>query len=196
MTPEATLAKLSYILAKEGLTTEERKKLLVTNLRGELTRPDMKRLTLSSSTFLSKVAASLRTEFIEHMCDFTTGNSWWYQTLTLTWVFIWPHMTLVIYEFIKRVSTESEMKQIKNSLFPSLMCSGKLEFFQFFRNTNFGVENILSRKDWRYGNYKNAEKGRWWLFCWRCKFNLFLIFLGMKSTMIRGWSKQLLLTSI
>ena len=75
MTPEATLAKLSYILAKEGLTTEERKKLLVTNLRGELTQPDMKRLTLSSSTFLSKVAASLRTEFIEHMCDFTTGNS-------------------------------------------------------------------------------------------------------------------------
>ena len=62
MTPEATLAKLSYILAKEGLTTDERKKLLGTNLRGELTQPDMKRLTLSSSTFLSKVAASLRTE--------------------------------------------------------------------------------------------------------------------------------------
>ena len=75
MTPEATLAKLSYILAKEGLTTDERKKLLGTNLRGELTQPDMKRLTLSSSTFLSKVAASLRTEFIEHMFQFTTGNS-------------------------------------------------------------------------------------------------------------------------
>ena len=75
MTPEATLAKLSYILAKEGLTTEERKKLLVTNLRGELTQPDMKRLTLSSSTVLSEVAASLRIEF-KHMEHFTRIHLW------------------------------------------------------------------------------------------------------------------------
>ena len=50
-------------------------------MRGELTQPDLGRLSLSSSTFLSTVAAAMR------------------------------------------ASSEVEMKQIKSSLYPSLMCS-------------------------------------------------------------------------
>lgn len=38
MTPEATLAKLHYLLSKPELTTQERKQLMTRNLRGELTR--------------------------------------------------------------------------------------------------------------------------------------------------------------
>lgn len=37
MTPEATLAKLHYLLSKSELSTDERKKLMTQNLRGELT---------------------------------------------------------------------------------------------------------------------------------------------------------------
>ncbi len=37
MTPEATLAKLHYLLSKPELSTQERKKLMTKNLRGELT---------------------------------------------------------------------------------------------------------------------------------------------------------------
>ena len=60
MTPEAALAKLSYILAIEGLTVDEKRRMLRMNLRGELTQPDMKRLSLSDNNFLTTVAASLR----------------------------------------------------------------------------------------------------------------------------------------
>ena len=35
MTPEAALTKLSYVLAKEGITREQRVEMLTTNLRGE-----------------------------------------------------------------------------------------------------------------------------------------------------------------
>lgn len=38
MTPEATLAKLHYLLSKPELSTQERKQLMTRNLRGELTR--------------------------------------------------------------------------------------------------------------------------------------------------------------
>jgi L-asparaginase len=38
MTPEATLAKLHYLLSKPELSTQERRKLMTRNLRGELTR--------------------------------------------------------------------------------------------------------------------------------------------------------------
>ena len=62
MTPEAALAKLSYILAIEGLTVDEKRRMLRMNLRGELTQPDMKRLSLSDNNFLTTVAASLRFE--------------------------------------------------------------------------------------------------------------------------------------
>ena len=81
MTPEAALAKLSYLLAIEGLTVDDKRRMLRMNLRGELTQPDMKRLSLSDNNFLTTVAASLR------------------------------------------VSSNTEMDQIKQSLFPSLMCS-------------------------------------------------------------------------
>nr|XP_048287364.1 60 kDa lysophospholipase isoform X1 [Myodes glareolus] len=39
MTSEAALAKLSYVLGQPGLSLDDRKKLLVKNLRGEMTRP-------------------------------------------------------------------------------------------------------------------------------------------------------------
>ena len=81
MTPEAALAKLSYVLAIEGLSVDEKRKMLTMNLRGELTQPDMKSLSLENNNFLTTVAASLR------------------------------------------VSSNTEMDQIKHSLFPSLMCS-------------------------------------------------------------------------
>ena len=130
MTPEAALAKLSYVLAtvtthiekqycfsidkllsnhikaKEGLATDQRKALLLTNLRGELTQPDMKRLSLSNSNFLASVAASLR------------------------------------------VSSETEMKQIRMSLFPSLMCSaakiGDMETIKMLKNEggDYTVEDV------------------------------------------------------
>ncbi|XP_005343660.1 60 kDa lysophospholipase [Microtus ochrogaster] len=40
MTSEAALAKLSYVLGQPGLSLDDRKKLLVKNLRGEMTLPE------------------------------------------------------------------------------------------------------------------------------------------------------------
>ena len=37
ITPEAALAKLSYICGKQDLSIEEKRKLLASNLRGEIT---------------------------------------------------------------------------------------------------------------------------------------------------------------
>lgn len=60
MTPEATLAKLSYVLARKETSQAQKREMMETNLRGELTQPDLGRLSLSSSTFLSTVAAAMR----------------------------------------------------------------------------------------------------------------------------------------
>ena len=37
MTPEAALTKLSYVLGKEELTVDDRRRLMEENIRGELT---------------------------------------------------------------------------------------------------------------------------------------------------------------
>ena len=108
MTPEAALAKLSYVLAIEGLSVDEKRKMLTVNLRGELTQPDMKSLSLENNSFLTTVAASLR------------------------------------------ASSNTEMDQIKQSLFPSLMCSaaklGDMETLAQLRREggDYSVEDVSS----------------------------------------------------
>ena len=52
MTAEAALAKLSYVLALDDLTKQQQHDLIKTNLRGELTQPDISQLSLSNSKFL------------------------------------------------------------------------------------------------------------------------------------------------
>ncbi|XP_056101503.1 60 kDa lysophospholipase isoform X1 [Rhinichthys klamathensis goyatoka] len=60
MTPEAALSKLSYVLAKQNLSTEEKKKMLSRNLRGEMIA-DLggAKLSLSDSRFIQVIAKSL-----------------------------------------------------------------------------------------------------------------------------------------
>ncbi|XP_050989141.1 60 kDa lysophospholipase isoform X3 [Labeo rohita] len=60
MTPEAALSKLSYVLAKQDLSTEEKKKMLSRNLRGEMVA-DLggAKLSLSDSRFIQVIAKSL-----------------------------------------------------------------------------------------------------------------------------------------
>uniref|UniRef100_A0A8D0GFW2 asparaginase n=1 Tax=Sphenodon punctatus TaxID=8508 RepID=A0A8D0GFW2_SPHPU len=60
MTPEAALAKLSYILAKNDLTCEEKNKMLRENLRGEMTVvPTGAKISLKDSKFIQVIAKSL-----------------------------------------------------------------------------------------------------------------------------------------
>ncbi|XP_066536753.1 60 kDa lysophospholipase isoform X2 [Hoplias malabaricus] len=60
MTPEAALSKLSYVLAKNDLTTQEKKKMLSRNLRGEMIADlEGATLTLSDSRFIQVIAKSL-----------------------------------------------------------------------------------------------------------------------------------------
>ncbi|KAI4889196.1 hypothetical protein NFI96_012972 [Prochilodus magdalenae] len=60
MTPEAALSKLSYVLTKKDLTTQEKKKMLSRNLRGEMTADlEGAKLTLSDSRFIQVIAKSL-----------------------------------------------------------------------------------------------------------------------------------------
>uniref|UniRef100_A0A8C2BA87 asparaginase n=1 Tax=Cyprinus carpio TaxID=7962 RepID=A0A8C2BA87_CYPCA len=60
MTPEAALSKLSYVLAKQNLSIEEKKKMLSRNLRGEMIA-DLggAKLSLSDSRFIQVIAKSL-----------------------------------------------------------------------------------------------------------------------------------------
>ncbi|XP_067222781.1 60 kDa lysophospholipase isoform X7 [Chanodichthys erythropterus] len=60
MTPEAALSKLSYVLAKQDLSTEEKKKMLSRNLRGEMIA-DLggAKLSLNDSRFIQVIAKSL-----------------------------------------------------------------------------------------------------------------------------------------
>ncbi|XP_053365814.1 60 kDa lysophospholipase isoform X3 [Clarias gariepinus] len=60
MTPEAALSKLSYVLARKDLATQEKKKMLSRNLRGEMiAHLEGAKLTLSDSRFIQVIAKSL-----------------------------------------------------------------------------------------------------------------------------------------
>ncbi|TSO25210.1 60 kDa lysophospholipase [Bagarius yarrelli] len=60
MTPEAALSKLSYVLARKDLMTQEKKKVLSKNLRGEMiAHLAGAKLTLSDSRFIQVIAKSL-----------------------------------------------------------------------------------------------------------------------------------------
>uniref|UniRef100_A0A8C2FYW6 asparaginase n=1 Tax=Cyprinus carpio TaxID=7962 RepID=A0A8C2FYW6_CYPCA len=66
MTPEAALSKLSYVLAKQDLSTEEKKKMLSRNLRGEMmVKPGGAKLSLSDSRFIQAIAKSFNICFKE-----------------------------------------------------------------------------------------------------------------------------------
>ncbi|XDV43709.1 hypothetical protein PO909_012137 [Leuciscus waleckii] len=58
MTPEAALSKLSYVLAKQDLSLEQKKKMMQCSLCGELT-DDSKKPKLSDSRFIQDIAKSL-----------------------------------------------------------------------------------------------------------------------------------------
>ncbi|KAK7123538.1 hypothetical protein R3I93_021841 [Phoxinus phoxinus] len=60
MTPEAALSKLSYVLAKQDISKEEKEKMLTRNLRGEMVA-DLQgaKLSLSDSRFIQVIARSL-----------------------------------------------------------------------------------------------------------------------------------------
>ncbi|XP_050989148.1 60 kDa lysophospholipase [Labeo rohita] len=60
MTPEAALSKLSYVLAKQDLSLEEKKEMMSRNLRGEM-MADVQgaKLSLSDSRFIEIIARTL-----------------------------------------------------------------------------------------------------------------------------------------
>ncbi|XP_067295943.1 60 kDa lysophospholipase-like [Pseudorasbora parva] len=68
MTPEAALTKLSYVLAIKQLSTEDKKKMMSTNLRGEM-RADLEgpELSLSDSRFIKVIAKSLNSSCKEEL---------------------------------------------------------------------------------------------------------------------------------
>ncbi|XP_030641905.1 60 kDa lysophospholipase isoform X2 [Chanos chanos] len=60
MTPEAALSKLSYVLSKKDLSTQEKKKMLSRNLRGEMVADfEGAKLSLSDSRFIQVIAKTL-----------------------------------------------------------------------------------------------------------------------------------------
>ncbi|XP_074852507.1 60 kDa lysophospholipase [Carettochelys insculpta] len=68
MTPEAALAKLSYILSKHNLSWEEKRKMLSENLRGEMTVvPTGAKICLTDSKFIQVIAKSLNVSCKEEL---------------------------------------------------------------------------------------------------------------------------------
>ncbi|XP_053144626.1 60 kDa lysophospholipase isoform X2 [Hemicordylus capensis] len=68
MTPEAALAKLSYVLGKSELTLDEKKKMLSENLRGEMTSmPVGAKITLKDSRFIQEIARYLHVSCKEEL---------------------------------------------------------------------------------------------------------------------------------
>ncbi|XP_061599837.1 60 kDa lysophospholipase isoform X2 [Cololabis saira] len=59
MTPEASLSKLSYVLAKKELDLGARKAMMAQNLRGEMTSLEGSKLCLADSHFIQIIAKSL-----------------------------------------------------------------------------------------------------------------------------------------
>ncbi|KAJ7775126.1 L-asparaginase [Mycena metata] len=64
MTPECALTKLSYLLSKSELTTEDVRKLVSTPLRGELTRQSAKTLTQTTINQNIENIQTLLSEFV------------------------------------------------------------------------------------------------------------------------------------
>jgi len=62
LTPEAALTKLAYVLGKSDLTHEGRRKLLASNLRGEMSLPQTaeRQYSLRDGDFVQSVAKALR----------------------------------------------------------------------------------------------------------------------------------------
>ncbi|KAG7251658.1 hypothetical protein CRUP_005158, partial [Coryphaenoides rupestris] len=76
MTPEAALSKLSYVLARDELDIQAKKKMMAQNLRGEMIS-DLAgaKITLSDSRFIQVIAKSLSiscTEELEAIRDALT----------------------------------------------------------------------------------------------------------------------------
>ena len=76
MTAEASLTKLSYLLAK-GLTRDKVKDLMCTNMRGELTVLDAgdQTLSLKNSALLREVANSLNISSSKVKCMRMRGGA-------------------------------------------------------------------------------------------------------------------------
>ncbi|XP_059375530.1 60 kDa lysophospholipase-like [Carassius carassius] len=73
MTPEAALSKLSYVLAKQDLSTEEKIKMLSRNLRGEImVKPEEAKLSLSDSHFIQTIAKPFNICFKKELEDAIT----------------------------------------------------------------------------------------------------------------------------
>lgn len=68
MTPEAALTKLSYVLGKTGMSSNEKQEILRNNIRGELTVAHTKeQFSLKDNSFIAAVASSLQISSSEEM---------------------------------------------------------------------------------------------------------------------------------
>ncbi|KAM4625367.1 60 kDa lysophospholipase [Polymixia lowei] len=68
MTPEAALSKLSYVLAKDELDLQAKKKMMGQNLRGEMIADlEGTKLSLSDSRFIQVIAKSLSISYKEEL---------------------------------------------------------------------------------------------------------------------------------
>ena len=68
ITPEAALTKLSYVLGCRDLSLEEKKRLMETNLRGEMTVAiEESQFSLKDNVFIRAIASTLRASSAEEM---------------------------------------------------------------------------------------------------------------------------------
>jgi len=108
LTPEAALTKLSYVLAKDQLDLEQKRKLMETNLVGEMTILNVKGSSLTAKSF----SYLLEEEGEEH------------------------DLILAVARQLK-IRTSDEMEAIRDVLFPSILCAsvhtgqtGRLEYLK------------------------------------------------------------------